>query len=79
MRVVAGVVALVCWAGGAWGQLPAPTLKTESNVVLVPALVRDAKGKPVFTLKASDFTVTDDGIPQALTLDEETGASRWRW
>jgi VWFA-related protein len=74
MRVVAGVLVMACLAGGAWGQLPAPTLSTETNVVLVPALVRDAKGKPVFSLKASDFTVTDDGIKQPLTLDEETGS-----
>jgi VWFA-related protein len=51
-------------------QLPAPTITTQTNVVLVPALVRDAKGQPVFTLKADDFTVTDDGIPQILTLDD---------
>jgi VWFA-related protein len=74
MRVIAGGVALVCLAGVARGQLPAPTLSTQANVVLVPALVENGKGKPVFTLKASDFTVTDDGIPQTLTLDEETGS-----
>ena len=74
MRVVAGVLVVTCLAGGAWGPLPAPTVSTQTNVVLVPALVRDAKGKPVFTLKASDFTVTDDGIPQTLTLDDETGS-----
>jgi VWFA-related protein len=28
----------------------------------------------VFSLKASDFTVTDDGVKQTLTLDEETGS-----
>jgi VWFA-related protein len=74
MRVVGFIVAVGCLAAGAWGQLPAPSLSTQTNVVLVPALVRDAKRKPVFSLKASDFTVTDDGIPQALTLDEETGS-----
>ncbi len=74
MRILAGAVVLGCVAAVAWGQLPAPTLSTQTNVVLVPALVRDAKGKPVFTLKASDFSVKDDGIPQALTLDEETGS-----
>jgi VWFA-related protein len=69
------MVVLACLAGVACAQeLPAPTVSTQTNVVLIPALVRDAKGKPVFTLKASDFTVTDDGIPQALRLDEETGS-----
>src|SRR5580658_8834887 len=54
--------------------VPAPALRTETNVVLVPALVRNAKGELVFTLKASDFRVTDDGIEQPLTLDEDTGS-----
>jgi VWFA-related protein len=51
-----------------------PALRTQSNVVLVPALVRNAKGEVVFTLKAGDFRVTDDGIEQQLTLDEDTGS-----
>jgi VWFA-related protein len=50
-----------------------PALRTQSNVVLVPALVRNAKGELVFTLKADDFRITDDGIEQPLTLDEDTG------
>jgi len=54
--------------------VPAPALRTETNVVLVPALVRNAKGELVFTLKASDFRVTDDGVDQPLTLDEDTGS-----
>jgi VWFA-related protein len=75
MKVVACVVVLACVAGlGHAQQLPAPTITTRSNVVLVPALVENGKGKPVFTLKADDFVVTDDGIPQKLTLDEETGS-----
>jgi VWFA-related protein len=51
-----------------------PALRTQSTVVLVPALVRNAKGELVFTLKADDFRVTDDGIEQPLTLDEDTGS-----
>jgi len=52
---------------------PAAQLRTQTTVVLVPALVRDAKGEPVFTLKADDFTLTDDGIPQNLTLEQDSG------
>jgi len=75
MKIHAAVALLGCSVLLAGAQeLPAPTLSTQTNVVLVPALVQNAKGEPVFTLKASDFTVTDDGIPQALTLDEETGS-----
>jgi|HubBroStandDraft_1064217.scaffolds.fasta_scaffold148100_1 VWFA-related protein len=54
--------------------VPAPALRTETNVVLVPALVRNAKGELVFTLTAGDFRVTDDGVEQPLTLDEDTGS-----
>ncbi len=51
-----------------------PSVRTQSNVVLVPALVRNSKGELVFTLKAGDFRVTDDGVVQKLTLDEDTGS-----
>jgi VWFA-related protein len=55
-------------------SVPAPpSLRTQSTIVLVPALVRNARGELVFTLKAGDFRVTDDGIEQPLTLDEDTG------
>lgn len=51
----------------------APALRTESDLVIVPALVRSPDGKLVFTLKAGDFHLTDDGIEQKLTLDEDAG------
>lgn len=52
----------------------APSFRAQTNVVLVPALVRDSKGELIFTLNAADFRVTDDGIEQHLTLDEDTGS-----
>ncbi len=48
------------------------TLSSKTTVVLVPALVTNKTGDPVFTLKADDFTVTDDGIPQKLHLEEDS-------
>jgi hypothetical protein len=47
----------------------APTLTSNTTIVLVPALVTTESGEPVYTLKAQDFTATDDGIPQKLTLE----------
>jgi len=48
------------------------TLTSKTTVVLVPALVTRKGGDPVFTLKADDFTVTDDGVPQKLRLEEDS-------
>jgi VWFA-related protein len=47
------------------------TLTTRSNLVLVPALVKDSTGKVVFSLTADDFILTDNGIPQAVRVEEE--------
>ena len=47
---------------------------SETTEVLVPALVRDAAGKVVYTLQAGDFVLTDDGVPQMLTLQQEMGS-----
>lgn len=49
-----------------------PTLTSNTTIVLVPALVTTESGEPVYTLKAQDFTATDDGIPQKLTLEEDS-------
>ena len=51
------------------------TLSTQSTLVLVPALVRDKSkgGQLVFTLNVDDFALTDDGIPQKLHLEQDTG------
>lgn len=46
------------------------TFHTQSNVVTVPALVKDEKGKAVYGLQATDFIIEDDGVEQATKLDE---------
>jgi VWFA-related protein len=51
-----------------------PTFNAQSNVVLVPTLVRDAKGNVVYGLRAEDFIIEDDGVERAPSLDEEAGA-----
>ena len=47
-----------------------PTLRTQSNVVLVPALVKDRTGKLILGFQAEDFIIEDDGAPQPLKMDE---------
>jgi VWFA-related protein len=49
-----------------------PSFSVRSTLVLVPALVRTKAGELVFTLTASDFSISDDGIDQKVTLEENT-------
>ena len=46
------------------------TLRSQSNLVLVPALVKDAAGQIVYGLEPKDFVVEDDGVEQSVRLDE---------
>jgi VWFA-related protein len=46
------------------------TLRSEANVVLVPALVKDRQGEIVYGLQAKDFLIEDDGVEQVVRLDE---------
>ncbi len=46
------------------------TLRSQSNVVLVPALVKDPQGGIVYGLQSNDFIVEDDGVEQPARLDE---------
>jgi len=66
-------------------------LRVQSNVVLVPTLVKDAEGHVVYGLTQKDFVIEDDGVEQAVQLDEsaesepssvvvavQTGRRAWR-
>jgi hypothetical protein len=39
---------------------------------MVPVFAMTKQGGPVFNLKADDFLLTDNGIPQLLSLEEDT-------
>src|SRR5271165_4560030 len=49
-----------------------PVLRRGVNLVLVPALIKTSSGEPVFGLTANDFILTDDGIEQKISLEENT-------
>jgi len=44
-------------------------------VVVIPALVKGAKGEVVYGLAAKDFIVEDDGVEQTVHLDEAAEGS----
>ncbi len=46
------------------------TLRSQSTVVLIPALVKNQQGQIVYGLQAKDFIVEDDGVEQPIRLDE---------
>ena len=51
-----------------------PTFRSQTNLVLVPTLVRDSSDHAVYGLQAKDFILEDNGVPQTVHLDEETQA-----
>ena len=46
------------------------TIRSQSTLVLVPTLVKDAQGGIVYGLQNKDFIVEDDGVGQPARLDE---------
>jgi VWFA-related protein len=67
LRVLVALLLAVAGMGFAQQE---PTFRTQSNVVLVPALVRDKAGNIVYGLQAKDFIIEDDGAAQNIHLDE---------
>jgi VWFA-related protein len=52
------------------------TLRSGTSVVLVPTLVTNVAGEPVFRLSAQDFAVYDNGVQQKVQLDENVWGER---
>src|SRR6185436_1260323 len=50
-------------------------IKVNSNLVSLDAIVKDKKGRPITDLKAEDFTVTENGVPQKIEFFDSTLAS----
>jgi VWFA-related protein len=49
-----------------------PTLTVRSTLVEVPILLKTKGGEVVFGLTVDDFLLTDNGVSQHLTLDQDT-------
>jgi VWFA-related protein len=55
------------------GQIP--TIRVTSRIVMLDVVVTDGQGHSVKELKASDFTLTEDGVPQKLDSFSEVDAA----
>ena len=62
-------ILVAAFAGTAFAQT---TIRTTTTLVVVPTLVQTPGKELVFSLKADDFVLTDNGVPQKVTLEEET-------
>jgi len=49
----------------------AAQLRVTTNVVLVPTLVEKDHGQVIYGLKAGDFALEDNGVPQKLRVEED--------
>ena len=52
-------------------QTASPVLHVTTNEVLVPTLVEKPGGEVVYGLKATDFVLEDNGVPQKIRVQEE--------
>jgi VWFA-related protein len=66
LRLLLGTFALL----GACAISQETTLRSQSNLVLVPTLVKDPQGSIVYGLQSKDFVVEDDAVEQPARLDE---------
>ncbi len=75
MRVACTLLVLLFLAAVADAQQSVKdqsTITVRSTLVEVPILVKTKRGEVVFQLSGDDFLLTDNGVPQHLTLDQDT-------
>src|SRR3954447_14884982 len=74
-RIAATLLAGIMAAGAQQQPAPAPDagvtkFTTTLQLVVETVTVNDKSGKPIEGLKAEDFTVTENGVPQKLQFCE---------
>lgn len=84
LALVIGFVFLLCSGAPAQDTKPpepAPTFSSHTELVLVPALVREKSGASISGLAQSDFTLLENGAEQKIAVFEEikTAAARFAW
>jgi hypothetical protein len=78
-----GVLILVTIVGG-WFQaghstseVPVPTIRASTHLVLVDVVVTDKQGKHIDGLRAEDFVVQEKGKNQKISLDQGEAQPGW--
>ncbi len=51
-------------------KIAAATIRSTSTLVIVPTLVKSKAGKFIADLRANDFTLTDNGVKQKVSVEE---------
>jgi VWFA-related protein len=70
-RSIPLVLTFLLWLPAARGQEPSPfTLKIDRQLVIETVTVKDKSDKTIEGLTAKDFTVTEDGTPQTISVFE---------
>jgi VWFA-related protein len=69
LRLRKFVASFAALSGAAFAQT---TLHTTTTLVVVPTLVQTQGQELVYSLRADDFVLTDNGVPQKVALEEET-------
>jgi VWFA-related protein len=57
-------------------QVPGLSIRVSSRLVMVDVVVTDKRGQPVLGLKPTDFTVTEKGKPQRISVFSAPNESR---
>lgn len=75
--LVTGAVFLAAIPGHSQEQKPTRSddqdvVKVTSNLVNLDVIVKDKKGRPITDLKAEDFAVTENGVPQKIEFFDST-------
>src|SRR6266404_3290094 len=75
MRSLSSLIFLLCLTSVCSAQEPdtgQPAVTVRSTLVMVPVFVNSKEGRLVLDLKADDFVLTDNVVPQLLTLEQDT-------
>jgi VWFA-related protein len=65
---VAAVVVSAALTLASSGRAQQPTFRSGAQLTVVDVTVVDKDGRPIEGLTASDFTLTEDGVPQTISL-----------